>query len=388
MCVVCRTPLAVANGPQADAERRQIRELIAQGKSEQQIKDALVAQYGERVLALPRGRRLQPRRLPRADRARRCWRSRCSRFALPRWRRRARVRAGQPGRSPRRRSAPRTARGSTRTSRATTDAPAPAVDGRRHAPDYCRQTVTRSGGTTAPRRRRQPTGEAPMTRTGAEYVESLRDGREVWIDGERVADVTTHPAFRNTVRSIAHLYDMTHDPALADVLTTPRPRPASRSTAATQIPRSHGRTSSRAARRRARGRRRRSATSAAAPTTWPPAGPASPPRPASSHAAGSSAPTTCSPTTRTCATTTSTSRTRSSTRRSTAPSRPPSRRSRSSTSASSEERDDGIVVRGAKMVGTAALFGDEIFVGTIEPLGSRTTRTTRSRSRSPSTRPA
>ena len=33
------------------------------------------------------------------------------------------------------------------------------------------------------------------------------------------------------------------------------------------------------------------------------------------------------------------------------------------------ERDDGIVVRGAKMVGTAALFGDEIFVGTIEPLG-------------------
>ncbi len=54
MCVVCRTPLAVANGPQADAERRQIRRLIAQGKSEQQIKDALVAQYGDRVLALPK----------------------------------------------------------------------------------------------------------------------------------------------------------------------------------------------------------------------------------------------------------------------------------------------------------------------------------------------
>jgi cytochrome c-type biogenesis protein CcmH len=53
MCVVCRTPLAVANGPQADAERRQIRRLIAQGRSEQQIKDVLVAQYGERVLALP-----------------------------------------------------------------------------------------------------------------------------------------------------------------------------------------------------------------------------------------------------------------------------------------------------------------------------------------------
>ena len=33
------------------------------------------------------------------------------------------------------------------------------------------------------------------------------------------------------------------------------------------------------------------------------------------------------------------------------------------------ERDDGIVVRGAKMVGTAALFGDEIRAGTIVPLG-------------------
>ena len=34
--------------------------------------------------------------------------------------------------------------------------------------------------------------------TGAEYLESLRDGREVYIYGERVKDVTTHPAFRMT----------------------------------------------------------------------------------------------------------------------------------------------------------------------------------------------
>ena len=33
--------------------------------------------------------------------------------------------------------------------------------------------------------------------TGAEYLESLRDGREVYINGERVEDVTTHPAMRN-----------------------------------------------------------------------------------------------------------------------------------------------------------------------------------------------
>jgi 4-hydroxyphenylacetate 3-monooxygenase len=56
---------------------------------------------------------------------------------------------------------------------------------------------------------------------GAEYLESLRDGREVYIYGERVADVTTHPAFRNASRSIAKLYDALHDPATKDVLTCP-----------------------------------------------------------------------------------------------------------------------------------------------------------------------
>src|SRR5580704_6334773 len=57
--------------------------------------------------------------------------------------------------------------------------------------------------------------------TGAEYIQSLRDGREVYINGERVADVTTHPAFRNSVRSIARMYDALHDPKTRDVLTCP-----------------------------------------------------------------------------------------------------------------------------------------------------------------------
>src|SRR5262249_59237257 len=47
--------------------------------------------------------------------------------------------------------------------------------------------------------------------TGAEYLASLRDGRDVYIYGERVDDVTTHPAFRNAARSIARLYDALHD---------------------------------------------------------------------------------------------------------------------------------------------------------------------------------
>ena len=57
--------------------------------------------------------------------------------------------------------------------------------------------------------------------TGAEYLESLHDGREVYIYGERVDDVTTHPAFRNAARSIARLYDALHDPKTKDVLTAP-----------------------------------------------------------------------------------------------------------------------------------------------------------------------
>jgi 4-hydroxyphenylacetate 3-monooxygenase len=67
------------------------------------------------------------------------------------------------------------------------------------------------------------TQDAPrVTRplTGEEYIETVRDGREVWIYGERVADVTAHPAFRNSVRMTARLYDALHDPKMRRVLTT------------------------------------------------------------------------------------------------------------------------------------------------------------------------
>ena len=57
--------------------------------------------------------------------------------------------------------------------------------------------------------------------TGQQYIDSLRDGREVYIYGERVEDVTTHPAFRNAVRSIARLYDALHDEKQKAVLTCP-----------------------------------------------------------------------------------------------------------------------------------------------------------------------
>ena len=56
---------------------------------------------------------------------------------------------------------------------------------------------------------------------GKEYLESLRDGREVYVYGDRVDDVTTHPAFRNTARMTARLFDALHDPARKDTLLLP-----------------------------------------------------------------------------------------------------------------------------------------------------------------------
>ena len=62
-------------------------------------------------------------------------------------------------------------------------------------------------------------GSPTLPMTGGEYLDSLRDGREIWIYGEKVDDVTSHPAFRNGARSVARLYNALHDPATKDVLT-------------------------------------------------------------------------------------------------------------------------------------------------------------------------
>lgn len=61
-------------------------------------------------------------------------------------------------------------------------------------------------------------------RTGAQYIDGIKnDGRRVFIDGEEVADVASHPAFREAVRSIAGLYDIASDPANRDLMTFPSP---------------------------------------------------------------------------------------------------------------------------------------------------------------------
>jgi 4-hydroxyphenylacetate 3-monooxygenase len=58
-----------------------------------------------------------------------------------------------------------------------------------------------------------------MIRSGDEYRASLRDGRKVWINGERVEDVPSHPAFKPIVDVRARIYDMQHEEGYASLLT-------------------------------------------------------------------------------------------------------------------------------------------------------------------------
>lgn len=61
-------------------------------------------------------------------------------------------------------------------------------------------------------------------RTGAQYLQRLKDQPpEVWMDGARIADVTAHPGLANGARSVAALYDLQHQPDLRDMMTYPSP---------------------------------------------------------------------------------------------------------------------------------------------------------------------
>ena len=73
-------------------------------------------------------------------------------------------------------------------------------------------------------------------RTGSEYLRSLNDGRKVFIDGEAVADVSQHKAFREAARSVARLYDIAAEPANGDLMTFTSPKTNEPVLRAFQIP--------------------------------------------------------------------------------------------------------------------------------------------------------
>lgn len=75
-----------------------------------------------------------------------------------------------------------------------------------------------------------------MIRTGDEYRDSIRDGRVVYIDGERVDDVPSHPAFKPLVDARARIYDMAHEPATRDVMSYVDPLTGERNPIGPRLP--------------------------------------------------------------------------------------------------------------------------------------------------------
>jgi 4-hydroxyphenylacetate 3-monooxygenase len=65
----------------------------------------------------------------------------------------------------------------------------------------------------------QQASQARIVKSGAAHITALQDGRAVYLDGQRVTDVTTHPAYRNAVASAAALYDYQARPETIEAMT-------------------------------------------------------------------------------------------------------------------------------------------------------------------------
>src|ERR1700716_4753183 len=85
-----------------------------------------------------------------------------------------------------------------------------------------------------------PSGASPSTmRTGAQYLRSLDDGRQIFLDGERIGKVVEPPAFREAARNMAKLFDIAAAPHMRERMTFPSPKTGAPVWRAYQIPRSH-----------------------------------------------------------------------------------------------------------------------------------------------------
>ena len=76
-----------------------------------------------------------------------------------------------------------------------------------------------------------------MIRTGQQYRDSLAADRDIWVDGEQVKDVTTHPMFAPIVNLRARIYDMAHEAATADTLSYVDEQTGERNSVANKLPR-------------------------------------------------------------------------------------------------------------------------------------------------------
>jgi 4-hydroxyphenylacetate 3-monooxygenase len=81
---------------------------------------------------------------------------------------------------------------------------------------------------------------AVKPRTGAEFIEEVsRDGRQVFIDGELVTDISRHPAFKGALQTIAAQYDLTAERDNRALLTFPSPETGAPVSRIWELPRSH-----------------------------------------------------------------------------------------------------------------------------------------------------
>ncbi len=78
-----------------------------------------------------------------------------------------------------------------------------------------------------------------MTRTGQDYINSLRDGRAIYLNGQPVLDPVDHPAYRNAVRTVARLYDFQSAPENLELMTFPSPTSGDRVNRCWQLPLSY-----------------------------------------------------------------------------------------------------------------------------------------------------
>ena len=58
-----------------------------------------------------------------------------------------------------------------------------------------------------------------MIRKGSDYINSIRDNREVYMNGDRVKDMTNHPMFKPVIDIRARIYDMQHEKKFQRVMT-------------------------------------------------------------------------------------------------------------------------------------------------------------------------
>src|SRR6201996_7756492 len=78
------------------------------------------------------------------------------------------------------------------------------------------------------------------TKDGKAYLTSLRDDRSIYIDGRKVADVTTDPCFRNVISTTASLYDYQAAPENLDTMTFKSPDSGERVNLSWLLPKTYG----------------------------------------------------------------------------------------------------------------------------------------------------